>query len=551
MFNPYAEEIRKNLLSVFVFGGTMKTLIITEKPSVAKAIAEAYGDYKKTQTHYETNDYYITWAVGHIVKLVDPEHYDKKYKKWDKKDLPIYPKEFLYEPALDQTLKQIKKLIENKSVTSLINACDADREGELIFMLIYNYLNCTKPYKRLWIADLLSETILKGMNNLYEGNYFENLYESALLRQHSDWLVGINLSRAASLTLKQNFSIGSVQTPLLKIIIDREDEINNFKKSSYFTVSGAANDITFSSKLQLDQTSAAQLAARLPSTGKITKMTTKINKIKPPELYNLSALQADANKKLSLSAAQVAEITQKLYENKIITYPRTKSYYLPSAFKDKMNTILPLESIKHFPDEIFNDSKVDGHHAIIPTGNVLPALTSIERDVYELIVSQLKNHFLGETLVEQTSVEVLVGDTIFTGSMSKNQKIGFHEPKENWQQFSEGDDLNFSFEVSEVSAKPPVRFDEGKLITLMEAQNLGTEATRAGIIERLKEMEYIVVTNKKIAPTAKGRRLVDSYPIDKTLPQTMSEYLQKIEKGDLSYKQVLTDYIKNYIEVNL
>ena len=308
----------------------MRTLIISEKPSVAISISKVLGATKKKDGYYEGNGYIVSWCIGHLIQMANPERYDEKYSKWNIKDLPIIPKEYKYETA-KLTKKQfniLKKLMNDKEIDTIINACDAGREGESIFRLVYNEAHCKKKMKRLWISSMEDSAIKDGFRNLKDGKEYDNLFESAQARAIADWLVGMNISRLYSCLYKQNYSVGRVQTPTLAMIVKRDDEIANFKKEKYYTVELQLDGFTLSTERIDSLEVAEQLKNLLENRIEIADVVQKEKVTKPDLPFDLTTLQRECNKYFGYSAKQTLDYAQSLYEKKLITYPRTDSRYL-------------------------------------------------------------------------------------------------------------------------------------------------------------------------------------------------------------------------------
>ncbi len=379
----------------------MKQLVVAEKPSVALSISKVIGAKNKKDGYYEGNGYVVSWCVGHLVQMVNPTAYDEKYAKWNMADLPIIPKEYKYEvsKATKKQFTTLKKLMNDKEIDTVINACDAGREGEAIFRLVYNEANCKKKMKRLWISSMEDSAIRDGFNNLKDGKDYDNLFESSQARSIADWLVGMNISRLYSLIYNQNYSVGRVQTPTLSMIVERDNEIKNFKKEKYYTVELNLDGFTLSTDRIDNEEIAEDLKGFVGNKIKITDVV-KQEKITKPDLpFDLTTLQRECNKYFGYSAKQTLDYAQSLYEKKLITYPRTDSRCLTEdMITSTINSILgkndfDTERIK----VVFNAKKVTDHHAIIPTissmNEDLSSLPSSELKVYELILNKLHASF--------------------------------------------------------------------------------------------------------------------------------------------------------------
>ena len=516
-------------------------LVIAEKPSVAISIAKIIGATKKKDGYYEGNGYRVSWCVGHLVQMANPDSYDEKYAKWNMVDLPIIPKEYKYEVS-KTTKKQfsiLKKLMNDKEIDKVINACDAGREGEAIFRLVYNQANCKKKIKRLWISSMEDSAIKDGFDNLQDGSLYDNLFESAQARAIADWLVGMNLSRLYSCLYKQNYSVGRVQTPTLAMIVKRDDEIANFKKEKYYTVEIDLDGFSLSTDRIDDKTVADQLLNLVGNTIEINDVIQKEKVTKPELPFDLTTLQRECNKYFGYSAKQTLDYAQSLYEKKFITYPRTDSRCLTEdMITSTINNILGKND---FDSErikvIFNSKKVTDHHAIIPTASSLNEdLSSIpesEAKVYKLISDKL-HASVGYPLIENTRKIVAEFDGFeFTSSVKVIKEEGFAKYlKEYIKKKNEdtvlpdveiGDSLDIKDrKIKEKYTSPAKHFTEDTLLKAMEVagndalekgveverKGLGTPATRAGIIENLIFKGFIERDKKNLIATNKGISLV-------------------------------------------
>ena len=516
-------------------------LVIAEKPSVAISIAKVIGATKKKDGYYEGNGYRVSWCVGHLIQMANPDSYDEKYAKWNMEDLPIIPSEYKYEVS-KSTKKQfsiLKKLLNAKEVENVVNACDAGREGESIFRLVYNQANCKKKMKRLWISSMEDSAIKDGFNNLKDGSYYDGLFESAKARAIADWLVGMNISRLYSCLYKQNYSVGRVQTPTLAMIVNRDDEINNFKKEKYYTVELSLDGFSLSTDRIDDRTTTEQLINLVGNSIEIIDVVQK-EKITKPELpFDLTTLQRECNKYFGYSAKQTLDYAQSLYEKKLITYPRTDSRCLTEdMITSVINNILgkndfDTERIKI----VFNSKKVTDHHAIIPTISSLKEDISIlpesEAKVYRLILNKL-HASVGYPLVENTTKIVAEFDGFeFTSSGKVIIDEGFTKYLKEYKTKKTEDILLpdikvgdvFEIKNKEIKEKyttTPKHFTEDTLLKAMEVagndalekgieverKGLGTPATRAGIIENLIFKGFIERDKKNLIATNKGISLV-------------------------------------------
>ena len=558
-------------------------LVIAEKPSVAISIAKVIGATKKKDGYYEGNGYKVSWCVGHLIQMANPDSYDEKYAKWNMVDLPIVPREYKYEVA-KATKKQfniLKKLMNGKEIDMVINACDAGREGEAIFRLVYNQVNCKKKMKRLWISSMEDSAIKEGFDNLTDGKDYDNLFESAQARAIADWLVGMNISRLYSCLYQQNYSVGRVQTPTLAMIVKRDDEIANFKKEKYYTVELSTNGFTLSTDRIDDEVAAEQLLNLVGDKIEITDVIQKEKITKPDLPFDLTTLQRECNKYFGYSAKQTLDYAQSLYEKKLITYPRTDSRCLTEdMIVSTVNNILGKNDFDTGRIKtVFNSKNVTDHHAIIPT------ISSLKEDVSELPPSEAKVYFLisdkfhasvGYPLIENiTKIVAEFGGFEFTSSGKLIKDEGFTKYlKEYKSQTNEDTELPdvivggvISIEDKEIKEKftqPPKHFTEDTLLKSMEIagndalekgveverKGLGTPATRAGIIENLIFKGFVERDKKNLVATHKGISLVtivsDSFKSAETTAKWEME-LSDIAQGKSSKEEFLEE-IENEIK---
>lgn len=558
-------------------------LVIAEKPSVAISIAKVIGANKKKDGYYEGNGYRVSWCVGHLIQMANPDAYDEKYAKWNITDLPIVPKNYKYEIA-KSTRKQfniLKKLMNDKEIDSVINACDAGREGESIFRLVYNQVNCKKKMKRLWISSMEDSAIKEGFDNLTDGKDYDNLFESAQARAIADWLVGMNISRLYSCLYQQIYSVGRVQTPTLAMIVKRDDEIANYQKEKYYTVELSTNGFTLSTDRINDEVAAEQLLNLVGDKIEIIDVIQKEKITKPDLPFDLTTLQRECNKYFGYSAKQTLDYAQSLYEKKLITYPRTDSRCLTEdMIVSTVNNILgkndfDTERIK----VVFDSKKVTDHHAIITTlsslSEDLSGVPESEAKVYRLISDKFHTS-VGYPLIENTTKIVASFDGFeFTSSGKVIKDEGFskylkgYKSKKNEDtvlpDVSVGDVLIIeNKEIKEKFTQPPKHFTEDTLLKSMEIagndalekgveverKGLGTPATRAGIIENLIFKGFVERDKKNLIATHKGISLVtivaDSFKSAETTAKWEME-LSDIAQGKSSKKEFL-DAIENEIK---
>ena len=550
-------------------------LVIAEKPSVALSIAKVIGAKNKKDGYYEGNGYIVSWCVGHLIQMANPDSYDEKYAKWNIDDLPIIPSEYQYEVA-KATKKQfntLKKLMNDKEIDTVINACDAGREGEAIFRLVYLQASCKKKMKRLWISSMEDSAIKDGFDKLKDGKDYDNLFESAQARAVADWLVGMNISRLYSCLYKQNYSVGRVQTPTLSMIVKRDDEIANFKKEKYYTVELELDGFTLSTERINSLEVAEQLKNLIEGRIEIADVIQKEKIIKPDLPFDLTTLQRECNKYFGYSAKQTLDYAQSLYEKKLITYPRTDSRYLTEdMITSTVNNILgkndfDTERIKI----VFNSKKVTDHHAVIPTVSSLSEdiskLPESEAKVYRLISNKF-HASVGYSLTQNTTKIVAEFDGFeFTSTGKVIKEEGFtkylkeYKFKKNEEsvlpKVNVGDVLEIKEkEIKEKYTEPPKHFNEDSLLKAMEIagnealekdveverKGLGTPATRAGIIENLIYKGFIERDKKNLIATEKGKSLIeiiaDNFKSAKTTAKWEME-LSEIAQGKSSKKEFL------------
>lgn len=584
------------------------SLVLAEKPSVGRDISRVLGCKQKGNGYFEGKEYIVTWALGHLVTLADPEEYNKKYKTWNIDDLPILPNEMKL-TVINQSKKQfytVKELMNRKDVSEIIIATDAGREGELVARWIIEKANIRKPIKRLWISSVTDKAIKDGFNNLKNGKAYENLYESAKARAEADWLVGINATRALTTKYNSQLSCGRVQTPTLAIIAQRQEEIKNFKPRDYYGIVANTkgfrliwqdknNNTRSFSKDKVDKI----YDSVKNSNGKVIDVNKRNKKSYSPALYDLTELQRDANRLFDFSAKETLSIMQRLYENhKILTYPRTDSRYISQdivpTLKDRLNAIKigpyskfaanilakPIVANKSFVD----NSKVTDHHAIIPTEErvMLSELSNSERKVYDLVVKRFLSCLYRPFEYEQTTIKATIGQETFMARGKRIIKEGYKEIYSSRDEDIEEDDIGEqvlpvinkgdSLEISSISisngqTKPPALFNEGTLLSAMEnpgkymetenkelvkligeTGGIGTVATRADIIEKLFNTFLIENRGKDIIITGKGKQLLDLAPEELKSPDLTAEWEKKlglIAQGKLK-RSAFTNEMKDY-----
>ncbi|MFR7976193.1 MAG: DNA topoisomerase III [Intestinibacter bartlettii] len=564
-----------------------KILVLAEKPSVGRDIARVLGCKNEKNGYIEGSKYIVTWALGHLVTLADPETYDKKYKSWEMNDLPILPKE-LKTVVIKKTSKQfntVKAQLNRNDVEEVVIATDAGREGELVARWIIEKAHIKKPIKRLWISSSTDKAIKEGFTKLRDGRDYNNLYYSAIARAEADWIVGINATRALTTKYNASLSCGRVQTPTLAIISKREDEIRNFKPKDYYTLDVLTEKGGSYLKLSWHDRNNSTSTFNKDKIEKIKKKVNnkdlkivdvkKSNKKKySPALYDLTELQRDANKIFGYSAKETLSIMQKLYEHhKVLTYPRTDSRYLTDdivdTLKDRIKAVntseyskvcMKLLKTKIKPNKSFVDnSKVSDHHAIIPTEErvFLGDLSDKERKIYDLVVKRFLSVLCPPFEYKQTTIKGVCEGETFTANGNKINKLGWREnyTVEDDETYggiidvNVGEVLNIeSVKIESKKTNPPSYLNEATLLTEMEKNNLGTVATRADIIEKLFNSFFVEMKNKEIHITSKGRQLLDLAPADLKSPELTAKWektLTDISKGK-SKKNDFINQMKNY-----
>jgi len=555
----------------------MKSLVLAEKPSVAREIARVMGSREKHKGYFEGPQYIVTWALGHLVGLAEPEDYDHKYATWNLEDLPILPKTMKLK-VLRETghqFKIVQSLTKRQDVNKLIIATDAAREGELLARWIMKMAHWNKPFQRLWISSQTDKAIKEGFASLRPGNQFDRLYESARCRAEADWMIGLNVTRALTVKFGAQLSAGRVQTPTLGMIMNRENEIVNFRSQEYETLKADFGSFTATWRgkngdariFERQQTDA--LKKKLEGQyGKVTQVK-KSEKVEPhPLAYDLTELQRDANRKYGFSAKQTSNVLQRLYEqHKLVTYPRTDSRYLTSdmvhTLKERLESVAvgPYAQLarpllrKNLPTSkrIVDDSKVSDHHAIIPTEEtvLLNQLSTEERKLYDLIVRRFISLFYPPARYDNVSVVVQVeGEQLHVkGTTIKDagwREVYGADADDLSDDDNDGDDDDSpvllpelregdSVKVQRVNVQkgrtlPPKRYTEASLLSQMEKHGLGTPATRADIIEKLINSDTIERQGNLLHPTGKGKQLIELVAPELRTPELTARWEAELEK---------------------
>ncbi|MGK0554960.1 DNA topoisomerase III [Macrococcus capreoli] len=553
----------------------MKSVVLAEKPSVARDIARVLNCNQKKNGYMENNQYIVTWALGHLVTNADPEQYDSKYKAWDMKDLPILP-ERMKSVIIGKTRKQfnvVKAQIERQDVNEVIIATDAGREGELVARLILEKCKGNKPIKRLWISSVTDGAIRDGFKNLKPGSAYHGLYQAALARSEADWIVGINATRALTTKYDAQLSTGRVQTPTLQMVKIRQDAINQFKPRQYYSLNVVVDGVTLNWQTPhriFDETVVDQLMQDLKGKkAVITDVVSHEKKRFPGKLYDLTSLQQDAYRRFKYSAKETLSTMQSLYEtHKLVTYPRTDSNYLTtdmvSTLKERVASLAsteyraqvvelmksPLKAGSHF----VNDAKVSDHHAIVPTEVRvnLDSLSARERNIYMLIAERFLSNLMPPYVYAEQKVTVTIGESLFVAKQEETIHPGFTalstaNTGKKHHIFKKGAvldtvKLNKTTHVTE----PPPYLNEGSLLKAMEnpssifeidkttqstlksAGGIGTVATRADIIEKLYNLNAIENINGNIKVTNKGRQLLELAPNALKSPELTADWEHKL-----------------------
>ncbi len=571
-------------------------LVIAEKPSVAQSLAAVIGANARKDGYLEGNGWRVSWCAGHLAGLADADSYDPKYAKWRYDDLPILPSDWKMSVGRDKK-KQfdiLKKLLCAPDVTEVVNACDAGREGELIFRNVYELAGCKKPMKRLWISSMEDSAIREGFENLRPGADYDGLHQAALCRAKADWLVGINATRLFSVLYRRTLNIGRVMSPTLALIVQREAEIEAFQPEPFYTVALELPGFTAVGARMKDKTAAKELQTACRGGSAVVKQAQRKEKSeKPPALYDLTTLQRDANRLLGFTAQQTLDYLQNLYEKKLCTYPRTDSRYLTSDMAEGLPVLVNLTAnampfrkgigIVCNPEAVINDKKVTDHHAVIPTRNLrdadLSALPVGEKAVLELVAARLLCAVAEPHLYEETAATLVCAGQEFAAKGKTIQRPGWRrldaayhaglkndpEPEERPEEktlpeLSEGQSLSVSnASVKEGKTSPPKHFTEDTLLSAMEnagkedmpdtaeRKGLGTPATRAGILEKLASTGFLERKKSKktvqLMPSRDARSLITVLPEQLQSPLLTAEWeyrLGEIERGELSPEEFLS-----------
>ncbi len=583
-------------------------LIIAEKPSVAKSIASALGATSRADGRFEGNGLIVSWCVGHLVSPMDAAGYDESFKKWRYDDLPIMPEPFRYviAPGKEDAFENLCALMNRVDVDAVVNACDAGREGELIFRLVYEMAGCKKPIMRLWISSMEDTTIREGFSDLRPGAEYDSLYQSALCRQKADWLVGINATRLFSVLYHRTLNVGRVQTPTLAMLAERDGKIMLFKKEKYHHVRLQVGGAAAVSEKFTDPAEVEQVKADCAGAPVIcTSVTREQKKEQPPKLYDLTTLQREANRLFGYTAKQTLDYAQSLYEKKLLTYPRTDSRYLTSDMAETASCIIHLAAKvppfdgcgSFFPlvELVVSDKDVTDHHAIIPTMEIekadIGALPVGERNLFLLVCCKLLCAAAEPYVYETVTATFDCGGHSFTAKGKQVLSEGWREIERIFRSslkekpeaedggggdlpdFTEGQVFeNVEFSITEHFTSPPKPYTEDTLLAAMERagaedipddaerKGLGTPATRAAIIEKLVAAGFVERKGKSLIPTKAGINLVTVLPEPLTSPMLTAEWEQRltaVAKGEADpggfldgIRDMVRELVKTYSQIS-
>ena len=582
-----------------------KFLVIAEKPSVAQSYAKNLSAYKREDGYLEGESCIVSWCLGHLAEYAQPEEYDPKYEKWQFDDLPILPEVWKLKVSKDKKkqFEVIKTLMNRSDVEYLVNGCDAGREGELIFQRVYDLAGCRKPVKRLWISSMEDAAIQKGFQTMKSEEEYKNLCMAAVCRAQADWLIGMNGTRAYTTRYFKRLVVGRVQTPTLAMLAERQERIEHFQKEAFYKVALTDGKLTVVSENIANEEAADLLAALCNgSTAVVTQMKKERKKSFPPKLYDLTSLQREANRYFGYTAKRTLDMLQELYEEKLITYPRTDSQFVTEDMKDsveelvgKMPVLLPFVDygqLGHGIKRVINNAKVSDHHAILPTKEAVEKgiadLPADKKNLMMLICQQLVQATGEEYLYEQTDITVKCQEHDFKARGKISVQMGFKEVEKAFKQLCvkaepvEGKEKETSIpagyeegmrlfpvkaEKTTHYTSPPKPFNEDTLLAAMETagnkefdsetekKGLGTPATRASIIEKLVSSGYAQRKGKQILPSIEGKELVKVMPEylkSAVMTAEWENQLLMMEKGQITDTQFMgeiTSLVRKILEV--
>lgn len=582
-----------------------KFLVIAEKPSVAQSYAKNLSAYKREDGYLEGESCIVSWCLGHLAEYAQPEEYDPKYEKWQFDDLPILPEAWKLKVSKDKKkqFEVIKTLMNRSDVEYLVNGCDAGREGELIFQRVYVLAGCRKPVKRLWISSMEDAAIQKGFQTMKSEEEYKNLCMAAVCRAQADWLIGMNGTRAYTTRYFKRLVVGRVQTPTLAMLAERQERIEHFQKEAFYKVALTDGKLTVVSENIANEEAAELLAALCNgSTAVVTQMKKERKKSFPPKLYDLTSLQREANRYFGYTAKRTLDMLQELYEEKLVTYPRTDSQFVTEDMKDsveelveKMPVLLSFVDygqLGHGIKRVINNAKVSDHHAILPTKEVVEKgiadLPADKKNLMMLICQQLVQATGEEYLYEQTDITVKCQEHDFKARGKIPVQMGFKEVEKSFKQlcvkaepvegkeketsipagYEEGMRL-FPVKADKTThyTSPPKPFNEDTLLAAMETagnkefdsetekKGLGTPATRASIIEKLVSSGYAQRKGKQILPSTEGKELVKVMPEylkSAVMTAEWENQLLMMEKGQITDTQFMgeiTSLVRKILEV--
>ena len=579
-------------------------LVIAEKPSVSRTIAEVIGAQKKEEGYLEGRDCIVSWCLGHLAEYEMPEAYDEKFQKWNYEDLPIIPENWKLAVSRDkkEQFYVLKKLLNRSDVEYVVNACDAGREGELIFKRVYDLSGSKKPVRRLWISSMEDSAIEKGFQQMKDGMEYQNLAEAAVCRAQADWLVGMNATRAYTSKYYKKLTVGRVQTPTLAMLVERNEAINNFKKEKYFNVALDCDGLKVEKQKIFDANEAAKLKELCDGSSAVVEQILETEKrVRPPKLYDLTTLQREANRHFGMTAQQTLNAAQELYEQKLITYPRTDSQFLTEDMEGTAREVIQMihekykllgpfeEPVRSDVKRVINNKKVTDHHAIIPTVELasfnISTLKDWEKKILFLIAVHMveateRDHLYVETEITikcqnelfKTKGKVVkqMGWKLFEECFKNQDGLAMEDPNEEMKDRlptvnTEQIFYNVCSEMTEHFTSPPKQYSEDTLLSAMETagnkefdedtekKGLGTPATRAGIIEKLVNSQYAVRKGKQIIPTEDGMALIEVLPDFLKSASMTAEWenqLLEMEKGEIKPEKFMTG-IKNMITMLL
>lgn len=576
-------------------------LVIAEKPSVAQSYAKNLSAYKKQDGYMEGENCLVSWCLGHLAEYARPEEYDERYAKWQFDDLPIIPEKWKLQVSADKKkqFSVLKELMNREDIEYLVNGCDAGREGELIFQRVYDLSGCRKPVRRLWISSMEDEAIRNGFHEMKDAGFYSNLCMAAVCRAQADWLIGMNATRAYTTKYYKKLVVGRVQTPTLAMLTERQDRIEHFQKETFYRVELTDGKLVAVSENITNKADAELLAALCDGSEVIiTELKREQKKVSPPKLYDLASLQREANRYFGFTAKKTLDLLQELYEEKLVTYPRTDSRFVTEdmigtveELAGKMPLMLPFVEygqLGHNIKRVVNNEKVSDHHAILPTKEAVEKGImdlSVDKKNLMILIGQQVLQAVGEDyLYEQTDVTVNCQKNEFTARGKTAVQMGFKDVEKAFRShcvktekedsdrqleipygYQKGMQLfNVKAETSIHYTSPPKSFNEDTLLAAMETagnkefdektekKGLGTPATRASTIEKLVASGYAQRKGKQIIPTAEGRELIRVMPENLKSAGLTAEWENRLllmERGELNGEQFMDDIVAMLEEI--